>query len=206
MTKKSFLILFLVIFLQSCQNKENGYSLQNENLIKKTKDVENNNRTQIEVVKNFMNWYIQNINRLYKFKTIDGGPMNAKENEVAENYFVNFEEVEKYIGELKKSGFLSDYFLQNEKQTFIDGEKYFKENPENDEPPFGFDYDHFFLTQDTFEEDLPNIEKTKYKVRQIDNSNVEVEFYLPISNINYKYSLKMINSKWLINKIESVEK
>jgi hypothetical protein len=204
MTKKSILILFLIILLQSCSNKENGNSHRAASVSKKTNDVEADSKAQIEVVKNFMKWYIQNMNRLYKFRTIDGGSMNAKENEEAENYYVNFKEVEKYITELKKSGFLSDYFLQNKKQNFIDGEKYFKENPENDGPPFGFDYDPFFLTQDTFEEDLPNIERAKYKIRQIDNSNVEVEFYLSIPNINYKYSLKMINSKWLIDKIESV--
>lgn len=130
--------------------------------------------------------------------------MNAKENEIAENYFVNFEEVEKYITELKKGGFLSDSFLQREKQTFIDGEKYFKQNPENDTPPFGFDYDHFFLTQEDFEEDLTNIDKVKYKIYQLDKFNSEVNFYLPNCGINYKYSLKMINSKWFIEKIESI--
>lgn len=203
MIKKYILIMLLIGFLQSCMHKDNEIKLSENS--PKENTVEYNKNTQIDLVKNFMKWYIQNMNRLYKFKTIHGGSMNVKENEVAENYSVNWKEVEKYLTELKKSGFLSDEFIQNEKQTFIDGEKYFKENPENDEPPYGFDYDHFFLTQEAFEEDLQYIEKTIFKQKQIDKSNVEVRFSLPISG-NYKYTLKMINSKWLINKIESTEK
>lgn len=206
MIKKSIFILLSIVFFQSCLNKEKRNTIQNDKVDKKTNVIEESNKAQTEVVKNFMKWYIQNMNMLYKFKTIDGGPANAKENEEAENYFVNFREVENYLAELKKSGFLSDIFIQREKQTFIDGEKYFKENLENDAPPFGFDYDHFFLTQEAFEEDLPNIDKAKYIIKQSDKFNSEVEFYLPICNINYKYTLKMKNSKWLIEKIESIEK
>ncbi len=206
MTKK-ILFLFLAFLFQGCLNKENK-KIEN-NIVKSKKEsvlIKDSDETQIKVVKNFMKWYIENMNILYQFNTIDGGPMSVKENEEAENYFVNFTEVEKYIVELKKSGFLSDNFLQEKRQTFIDGDKYFKENPENDGPPIGFDYDPFFLTQDVFEEDLPNIEKTKYTVRQNDKFNSEVEFYLPIPDIKYRYTLKLIDSKWVIEKIESIKK
>lgn len=206
MTKK-ILFLFLAFLFQGCLNKENK-KIEN-NIVKSKKEsvlIKDSDETQIKVVKNFMKWYIENMNILYQFNTIDGGPMSVKENEEAENYFVNFTEVEKYIVELKKSCFLSDNFLQEKRQTFIDGDKYFKENPENDGPPIGFDYDPFFLTQDVFEEDLPNIEKTKYTVRQNDKFNSEVEFYLPIPDIKYRYTLKLIDSKWVIEKIESIKK
>ncbi|MCV2485743.1 hypothetical protein OD917_12455 [Flavobacterium sp. SH_e] len=199
-------IPILVLSIQSCQNKDNN-QLKNSSVIKSDsinkEGVNIDSKAQIELVKNFMKWYIENLDKLYKFKTIGGGESVA-ENEEPKNYFVNFSEVEKYIVALKQSGFLTENFLKNEKQTFIDGDKYFKENPENDGPPYGFDYDRFFFTQETFEEDLPNIEKIKYVVNQKDSFNSEVKFYLPICGINYKYSLKNIDRKWFIDKIESV--
>jgi hypothetical protein len=207
MKRKISCILFSILFLQSCQNKDSS-QLNNNSIIKVdsiSKESENNsidNKEQIDLVKNFMKWYIKNLDILYKFNTIEGG-MNGEENEKAENYFVNFSEVEKYITELKKSGFLTDNFLKNERQIFVEGEEYFKKNPENDGPPYGFDYDRFFYTQETFEEELSNIDKTKYVVNQKDEFNSEVRFYLPICGINYKYSLRKINTKWFIEKIES---
>ncbi|WP_316636074.1 hypothetical protein [uncultured Flavobacterium sp.] len=207
MNRKISYILFSILFLQSCQNKdksklENNAIVKTEsvNKVSDTNSVEN--KAQIDVVKNFMKWYIKNIDTLYKFNTIEGG-MRGEENEEAENYFVNFNEVEKYITELKKSDFLTDNFLKNERQIFVQGDEYFKKNPENDGPPYGFDYDRFFYTQETFEEDLPNIDKAKYNVIQKDEFNSEVRFYLPRCGINYKYSLKKINTKWFIEKIES---
>lgn len=207
MKRKISGILFSIVFLHSCQNKDNS-QLDNNSLIKVdsiNKKAENNsiyNREQIDLVKNFMKWYIKNLDTLYKFNMIEGG-MNGVENDEPENYFVNFSEVEKYITELKKSSFLTDNFLENEKQIFIEGDKYFKKNPENDGPPYGFDYDHFFYTQEAFEEDLSNIDKTKYVVNQKDEFNSEVKFFLPICGINYKYSLKKIKTKWFVDKIES---
>lgn len=205
--RKMSCLLFSILFLQSCQNKDKSQLDHNpvvkSESVNKVLDINSvDNKEQVVLVKNFMKWYIKNQDTLYKFNTIEGG-MSGKENEEAENYFVNFSEVEKYIAELKRSGFLTDNFLKNEKQTFVEGDQYFKKNPENDGPPYGFDYDRFFYTQETFEEDLPNIDKAKYEVIQKDEFNSEVKFYLPICGINYKYSLKKVNSKWFIEKIES---
>lgn len=207
MNRKISYILFSILFLQSCQNKDNSQLDNNsitkvESINKKSETNSINNKEQVDLVKNFMKWYIKNLDTLYKFNTIEGG-MSEKENEEAKNYFVNFSEVEKYITELKKSSFLTDNFLKNERQIFVEGDEYFKKNPENDGPPYGFDYDRFFYTQETFEEDLPNIDKTKYVVNQKDEFNSEVRFYLPICGINYKYSLKRIGTKWFVEKIES---
>lgn len=207
MKRKIICILFSILFLQSCKKKDN-LQLDHNSIIKVdtiNKETENNsidNKEQVDLVKNFMKWYIKNLDTIYKFNTIKGG-MNGEENEEADNYYVSFSEVEKYIRELKKSGFLTDNFLKNEKQVFVEGDEFFKKNPENDGPPYGFDYDRFFYTQETFEEDLPNIDKVKYIVNQKNEFNSEVRFYLPICGINYKYSLKKINAKWLIEKIES---
>ncbi|MTH17754.1 hypothetical protein [Flavobacterium sp. LC2016-01] len=199
----------LILFIQSCQNKDSnqlksGSIVKSDSVNKEEVNSGINAKEEIELVKSFMKWYIKNVNTLYKFNTIGGGA-NVAENEEPQNYFVNFSEVEKYIVELKKSGFLTENFLKNEKQIFIEGEKYFKENPENDGPPYGFDYDRFFFTQEAFEEDLPNIDKSKYVVNQKGEFNSEVKFYLPICGITYKYSLKKVNEKWFIDKIESVD-
>ncbi len=207
MKRKVIYILFSILFLQSCQNKEKSQQESNSfNKVDsgKKSDLSNDSNEQITLVKNFMKWYIKNMDMLGKFDVIGGGPMDAKENEEPENYYVDFKEAEKYISELKKSGFLTDNILKNEKKSFLEAEKYYKENPENDGPPYGFDYDHFFLTQEAFEEDLLNIDKSKYAINQKDDFNSEVTFVLPISG-GYKYSLKKIGIKWFIEKIESVQ-
>lgn len=208
MKRKVIYILFSILFLQSCQNKDKSQpennSIDKVDLDEKS-DLSNDNKEQITLVKDFMKWYINNMDMLGKFDVIGGGPMDAKENEEAENYYVDFKEAEKYILELKRSGFLTDNLLKNEEKSFLEADKYYKENPENDGPPYGFDYDHFFLTQEAFEEDLLNIDKSKYVVNQKDDFNSEVTFVLPISG-SYKYSLKKIGTKWFIEKIESVMK
>ncbi|MFD1603326.1 hypothetical protein ACFSC2_11310, partial [Flavobacterium artemisiae] len=197
--------LFSILFLQSCQNKNQSKSSPVAKVDSgKKPEISNDSNEQITLVKDFMKWYIKNMDMLSKFDAIGGGPADAKENEEAENYYVDFKEAEKYISELKKSGFLTDNLLKNEEKLFLEADQYYKENPENDGPPYGFDYDHFFLTQEAFEEDLLNIDKSKYVVNQKDEFNSEVKFVLPISG-GYKYSLKKIGSKWFIEKIESAK-
>lgn len=143
-------IPILILLIQSCQNKDNtqlknNYIFKNDSVNKEEVNSNANAKEQVELVKKFMKWYINNSNLLDKFDTIGGGAMDVQGNEEAKNYYVDFNEVEKYITELKKSDFLTAVFLNDEKQRFVEGDKYFKENPENDAPPIGFDYDRFFL-------------------------------------------------------------
>ena len=100
-------ILVLILFIQSCQNKNNS-KLKNNTIVKndsiKKEEINSdiNTKEQIELVKKFMKWYINNSNLLDKFDTIGGGAMDVQGNEEAKNYYVDFSEVEKYIAELKK--------------------------------------------------------------------------------------------------------
>ncbi|MBO9583082.1 MAG: hypothetical protein J7574_02860 [Flavobacterium sp.] len=207
MKRKVVYILFSILFLQSCQNKDKSQQ-ENNSIDKidshKRSDLSNDSKEQVALVKDFMKWYIKNMDILGEFDVIGGGPADLKENEELENYYVNFKEAEKYISELKRSGFLTDNLLKKEEKSFLEADKYYKENPDNDSPPYGFDYDHFFLTQEAFEEDLLNIDKSKYFVNQKDDFNSEVKFVLPVSG-GYKYSLKKIGTKWFIEKIESIQ-
>jgi hypothetical protein len=204
-------IPILILFTQSCQNKDNG-QLKNNSIVKSdsVKKVEvssdANTKEQIELVKNFMKWYINNSNLLDKFDTIGGGAMDVQGNDEAKNYYVDFSEVEKYITELKKSDFLTAGFLNDEKQRFVEGDKYFKENPENDAPPIGFDYDRFFFTQESLEDVLPDIEKSNYAVTQKNDFISEVRFSLPMTGVKYKYTLKKTRAKWAIEKIDSEQR
>ncbi len=198
----------LILFIQSCQNKDNSKLknntiVKNDSINKEEINSDINAKEQIELVKKFMKWYINNSNLLDKFDTIGGGAMDVQGNEEAKNYYVDFNEVEKYITELKKRGFLTAGFLNDEKQRFVEGDKYFKENPENDAPPIGFDYDRFFFTQESLEDILPDIEKSNYVVTQKNDFISEIRFYLPMTGVKYKYILKKINARWFIDKIES---
>lgn len=197
-------ILSSLVLLLACHSKEkkteNKSNTPPIETTAKTNEVVTNEKTT--VVRNFIKWYKNNIDLLYQFNTIDGG--GGSENETPKNYSVNFKEVDKYLLELKKSNFFTPNFIAHEKQAFIEGDTYFKENPQNDGPPYGFDYDPFFMTQDAFEEDLKNTDKIDFTTKNSDSNTASVEFSLPICGMKYKYSLKKENSNWQIDKIENI--
>ncbi|WP_427871484.1 hypothetical protein [Flavobacterium sp. MMS24-S5] len=75
MKRKVICILFSILFLQSCQNKEKSQQ-QNNSIDKvdsgKRTDLSNDSNEQITLVKNFMKWYIKNMDMLGKFDVIGG--------------------------------------------------------------------------------------------------------------------------------------
>lgn len=156
-----------------------------------------------ETVKSFVTWYRDNEDHLSHFNTIKGGPQD--ENEPAANYAIDFDQVDKEISFLKNSTFLSPKFLATYKQNYVKGDEYFKKNPANDGPPYGFDYDYFFKTQDDYQSDLRDINTIKFTLKQVDPQLCNVEFHLKNSGMTYRYSLsKNNNNQWQIDSIENI--
>ncbi len=84
------------------------------------------------------NWKKTNSFKIYKSKQGTEGPP----------YVIDWKEAERYFNHLRKNvSYLSEAFIQNEKQGFKNSEEDFKKYPE-DELPSGFDYDHFTNTQE----------------------------------------------------------
>ena len=69
--------------------------------------------TPKKVVRHFLKWYEQNRERLEKFKLVPGKPGDS-----TSAYRVDFGETEKYLGELKKSGFVSENYINTFRKYF----------------------------------------------------------------------------------------
>ncbi len=157
---------------------------------------------QIEKVKEFLKWYRDNEHKLYSFNSIKGGPQDESETPV--NYYVDFNQVEKELNFLKDSHLFSPKFLSVYKQNYVEGEENFKKNPANDGPPFGFDYDYFFRTQEDYQSDLKNIETISFAVNQINPQSCNVKFHLENCGMTYQYTLiKDQTGQWLIDSIQT---
>jgi hypothetical protein len=163
---------------------------------------ENQKEAPEKVVKDFLSWYGKNFENIYQFQTIKGGPAENPENSV--NYYVDFKVVEEEINYFKKAVFFTDNFLNQYKNIFVEGEKRFKKDPQNDGPPDGFDYDYFMMTQDDFEKDLKNVDQLKFDSKKIDDQTSSVIFEFKNSLMKYKYTLKSNSGKWQIDKIENI--
>ncbi len=193
------LILFLLFTNQSCEkNPVEKTTHQSENK-KETSVVKDD--SEIKTVKNFLNWYKNNQDILYQFNTIKGGILS--ENEEAKNYYVDFIQVDKEVKFLSDSKLFTQNFLNQYRQKYVEGDEHFKQNPENDGPPFGFDYDYFFMTQDDHESDLKNIDKVKFSSVSENDSIKLVKFHLENCGMTYQYTLKKENGHWKIDKIEN---
>ncbi|MFL9483164.1 hypothetical protein ACI6Q2_10345 [Chitinophagaceae bacterium LWZ2-11] len=155
------------------------------------------------VAKHFLKWYRDNLDTLYKIKTIAGGPADNSDDKTAKNYFVDFKEVDKYLSTFKKTGFVSDKFIAGEHKAFIEADRGFKKNPANDGPPNGFDYDHILLTQEDYTKDLANLDNIPFTAHQSTSNTAEVTFSLPNCGMKYKYLLSKENSDWLIDEIKN---
>lgn len=162
---------------------------------------ETQNNSQIETIKSFLKWYRDNEEKLYNFNTIKGGIL--EENEAPENYYVDFDAVEKEIRFMEKSNLFSQKFLSDYKQNYVKGDEHFKKDPANDGAPFGFDYDYFFKTQEDYQSDLKNIESIKFTVKKINDQQCFVEFHLKNCGMTYRYTLSKKN-QWQIDSIENI--
>jgi hypothetical protein len=155
-----------------------------------------------DVVKGFLKWYNTNFDTIYKFETIKGGALEQSKNPT--NYYVDFKVVDEYIDYFRKSGFFTNDFLNQYKNIFVEGEKQFKKEPQNDGPPEGFDFDYFMMTQDDFTADLKNVDQLKFDSKKIDDQTATVIFEFKNSLMKYKYTLKSKEGKWQIDKIENI--
>lgn len=199
-----FMIATSALFFVSCDkgikvHDPNPSILRND--ILKSVD-ENQKQAPERVVKDFLSWYNKNFDTIYSFNTIKGGANENSTNPT--NYYVDFKVVDEYINYFKKTGFFTDDFLNQYKNIFVEGDKRFKKDPQNDGPPDGFDFDYFMMTQEDFTKDLHNVDQIKFDSKKIDDQTSSVIFEFKNSGMKYKYTVKSINGKWQIDKIENI--
>ncbi|WP_276878047.1 hypothetical protein [Chryseobacterium joostei] len=205
MLRKTLLLSTVLMLFTHCKKEDTikktvvQDSIKTQNAVVTIQKVQDN--SQIETIKTFLKWYKENEDKLYSFNSIKGGILT--ETDPPANYYVDFDEVNKEIKFLESSDVFSQKFLSAYKARYVDGNEYFKQNPANDGPPFGFDYDYFFMTQDDYQSDLKNIDTIQFKIKPINEQSCNVEFHLKNCGMTYRYTLTK-SDKWRIESIKNI--
>ncbi len=192
MKNLGYLIIFL--FLSSCLNQEN--KTENEKQVENV--IAENDSTKLnETSIKFFFWYKSNYDKLNALQLVNNADL--KNLDSTKYYSVNFKNAATYLNEFKKSGFVSQNFIENEQKYFKECEKNFKENPQNDGPAEGLDYDRIVYSPE-FIEDVITKETIKSKAIKIDKESAVVEVEL-----NYQQKLILTyrkeNGNWKIENI-----
>lgn len=190
--KKLLVVLFTICFV-AC-NTSGSNETKTDSL-----EVSNDDTAAAEspdkVVIKFLEWYRDNEERLAKIELVFGMQDTTKP------YSVNVEGTKTYLAELKKSGFVSDRFLEDLRLQFVKSDDYMKKNPGNDGPPFGFDADLIMQAQD-FSDVWQNLSKAELVNQKIEGTNAKLRFKFT-EYYKTNYYLSKVGNKWLINRIEN---
>lgn len=178
--KKIFACLFLVICLTACSEKQNQTNSQVEQ--------------PTEAVISFLKWYRSHFDTM-----INIGLVNQDLKDSTGFYSVNFTETEHYLSEIKNSGFVSDQYLNNWRNYFVQADAQFKITHQNEGPPEGFDFDLIMWSQDF---DLTEIEQAK-TLEELNGNHATVTVEFPYQ-YKLQYSLSDDHGKWLIDDIKNV--
>ena len=148
----------------------------------------------------FLKWYKTNINTVGRINMV-----NNNGNALVDStklYSVNFDSTEKYLSLLKRSGFISDKYMNKWRKHFTQADKDYKSNPQFDGPPEAFDFDLIMCSQE-YDDDLKNIDKARV-VDEVTNSvNSVLTFEFP-SKMQLEYTLSNNKGKWEIDDIQNV--
>ncbi|MEP7264045.1 MAG: hypothetical protein ABI772_06095 [Bacteroidota bacterium] len=152
-----------------------------------------------KTVVDFIKWYSNNMSRLNKIEIVNNSFDSIFDSTGL--YSINFTNGELFLAELKKSGFISDAYVEFMRNYFKDCEKNFVENPQFDGPPEGFDFDLVLWSQE-YDEDLKHIDKSTVGESSISSKKANIQIKFP-SGSSLKYDLSLYNDKWMIDKIDN---
>lgn len=191
---RKLLVFLIPIIIVACANVNRAY--QHDGLrINHSYDTVTNNISPERTIINFLKWYKNNEARLHQIPVLSGGLGNP-----TSFYRVDFKASELYLSELKKSGFLSDKFLNDLRQFFIKSDEYLKIHPQNDGPAPGFEADLVMKSQD-YMDVWANLNKAKMIQKEIKEDKALIVL-LFAGNYKNKYNLSRSGNTWLLDAIE----
>jgi len=156
------------------------------------------NQEPTQTVISFLKWYRQHYDTINQFQLVNNYRSTDKYDSTR-FYSVNFSETEKYLSEIKESGYVSDQYIKKWKSYFLNRELNFKANLQNEGPPDGFEFD-FILRDQEPKYTLEGIESIKLISAEITSTSANV-----IINITMElnFTLTRHYGKWLIDDIEN---
>ncbi len=146
----------------------------------------------VTTVKGFLKWYKTNYTRANDF------PFTGTDKKGY--YTVDHPACERYLQYLKSSSYISDTYVVEWRKFFKSKAQYFKEFPQNEGPPYGFDLDLVLITQEPeLVLDAINILKFKIKERTATTAIIEV-----VGEFSYDFELSWVKGKWKIDYISTM--
>ena len=153
----------------------------------------NDNSTK-QTVLGFLNWYKINQERLKKINVVDGIPGDS-----TKYYAINFEKVNEFLSEIKRSGFISNNFETKLMTKFKKCDANLKIHPQFDGPVEELEYDIVFGVQE--QDDITQHLK---EIRILSKSNIGKKSSILFSIGKYlrlKVYLTKYSKKWLIDRL-----
>ena len=182
----------LIIAIVAPAKTENKPSSCDENSLTITKNT-NDTLLMIQSVKGFLEWYKTN----YKEANSFGFTYQDKQG----NYQVSISQGEEYLKFLKSSGFISEKYVIDWLKYFVDKAQYLLENPQNEGPPEGFEFDLVLITQEP-ELVLNEINNLQFVV--LGNTGSKAILQIVGDFVGYNFELIKENGKWKIEYIATM--
>lgn len=186
MRKHLFQIISITLLITACSSKETKKELSITDQPAKT-------------VIDFIKWYDNNMSSLNRIELVNNNSDTIYDS--TSLYRINFTNTELFLAEIKKSGFVSDAYLDFMRNYFKDCEENFIKTQQYDGPPEGFDFDLIMWSQE-YDEDLKNIDKSTVGAATISPQKANIEIKFPLGG-SLKYDLSLYNDKWMIDKIDN---
>jgi hypothetical protein len=141
----------------------------------------------------FYQWYDHNIKD--RSKDVDFTKVSGK------HLVLDFPLLEKYLSNIKSSGFVSDDFLENDRTYYRACEKIWKTEEYEDAPQTGMDADKYFCAQD-YELDYWVKSPVRVTIGDTDVATATLygQYVGDLKEMNFE--LKKENGKWLLTNIE----
>ncbi|NEU08746.1 hypothetical protein GZH53_10520 [Flavihumibacter sp. R14] len=149
-----------------------------------------------KVVRDFLKWYKENRERLGTFRLVP-----VKPGDTTKSYRVDFRETEKYLSELKKSGFVSDQYIISFRKYFETADANLAKYPQYDGPAVGFGFDLVLKAHD-YGEILDHLNKLKFVIKPVNADSTKV--YVRFPTVIMALTLSRSGSTWLIDSLDYV--
>lgn len=163
---------------------------------------------EVQAAIGYYRWYARNGERLNKIQLVDGG--STSPSDTSNFYAVDFKGTERYLAELRKSGYVSPAYLADWRAYFRRQNDSLRLHPQNDGPPAGFEFDLVVHSQEP-DEYLQHIARVPLRVTHPTPTRalVVADFTrpatpdMPDNNVPDKrlFYLQRYATKWLIDSI-----
>jgi len=196
---KYIYLLTVLTLLISCKYQDNKTTNNAEktSISDSTAKKDTLSREPYSRVISFLKWYKKNKKEVNQFELVNNCGQTYDSTKF---YSVNRDQTEKYLQKIKSSGFVSESYIIDWRKYFEKCDKDFKQNPQNDGPPEGFDYDFILLTQE-IDETLTAIEKPKMIFSKVseNKATVKIDIMMVLT-----FHLSKTKGVWLIDKSENL--